>query len=224
MALGHLRADSTLEVIAFSAERKYITKSGYSGLPVVPFEDLERHYSPSDCSLLVAVSFVGLNRTRTRLYREGKEKGFSFASYISSRSAVFKNAKIGENCVVHEGAILEIDSQVGNNVHIAGGAMISHESRVADNSYIGPRAVVAGESEIGENSILGVNCTVIDSVKIARDCVIGAGAVVLKDTEPGRIYVGNPAKPLAKTSYEKFGLNHHYVSGAPRIINRFVEL
>ena len=220
MALGHLREDSWYDVVAFSAERRYIVEKRLLGLPVVSFENLETHYDPSQCRVLVALSSVSLNRTRTRLYNQAKSKGFRLASYVSSKASVFENAEIGENCVVHEGAVLEIDSKVGNNVHVAGGAMVSHESTVANNSYLGPRAVVAGQSEIGENCMLGANCTVIDSVNVARDCVIGAGAVVLKDTEPGRIYVGNPAKPLSKTSYEKFGLEDpNYLLSTPHIIS-----
>jgi acetyltransferase-like isoleucine patch superfamily enzyme len=33
-------------------------------------------------------------------------------------------------------------------------------------------------------------------VKVAADCVIGSGALVVKDTEPGKVYVGAPAKAL----------------------------
>jgi acetyltransferase-like isoleucine patch superfamily enzyme len=33
-------------------------------------------------------------------------------------------------------------------------------------------------------------------VKVAADNVIGAGALVTRDTEPGRVYVGSPARAL----------------------------
>ena len=224
LALHHLRADSAFDVVAFSAQRDFIRERNILGRPVVSYEELEEYHDPSKFKALVALSYVRLNRTRTRLYHETKSKGFDLVSYISSRASVF-NAEVGENCVVHEGAVVENDVSVGNNVHIAGGAIVSHESRGAENCFIGPRAVIAGDVSFGENCFLGANCTIIDCVNIARDCVIGAGAVVLKDTEPGRIYVGNPAKPLAKTSYEKFGVEDPLcVFGTARITNPIVEL
>jgi acetyltransferase-like isoleucine patch superfamily enzyme len=39
---------------------------------------------------------------------------------------------------------------------------------------------------------------------VAKDTVIGAGAVVVSDTESGKIYVGNPAKPLPEKGVESF--------------------
>ena len=72
------------------------------------------------------------------------------------------------------------------------------------SSKTSSHVVVSGFCEVGENCFLGVNSCVADRVKIARDCIIGAGAVVIKDTEEGKVYVGNPARPLTKSSFETF--------------------
>jgi acetyltransferase-like isoleucine patch superfamily enzyme len=68
-------------------------------------------------------------------------------------------------------------------------------------------AVVAGYCVIGENCFIGINSSITDTKKVARDCVIGAGAVVIRDTEEGKVYVGNPAKPTKRSSYATFGVD-----------------
>jgi acetyltransferase-like isoleucine patch superfamily enzyme len=70
--------------------------------------------------------------------------------------------------------------------------------------YVSSHCVISGFCEIGENSFLGVNSTYNDNIKIAKDNIIGSGAVVIKDTEPGVVMMGSPAKPGSKTSYEAF--------------------
>ena len=84
---------------------------------------------------------------------------------------------------------------------------MGHRSKIRDNCYISSHVVISGFCEIGESCFLGVNCCIADRVKIARDCIIGAGAVVINDTDPGKVYVGNPARPLEKTSFVAFNVD-----------------
>jgi len=67
---------------------------------------------------------------------------------------------------------------------------------VQDNVFVSSHAVVSGYCDIGAGSFVGVNSTFNDHVKVARDNVIGAGALVTRDTEPGRVYVGSPARAV----------------------------
>jgi acetyltransferase-like isoleucine patch superfamily enzyme len=66
--------------------------------------------------------------------------------------------------------------------------------------FIASHAVISGYCEIGDSSFVGVNSTFNDHVKVASDNVIGAGALVTRDTEPGRVYVGSPARAVAGRS------------------------
>jgi carbonic anhydrase/acetyltransferase-like protein (isoleucine patch superfamily) len=75
---------------------------------------------------------------------------------------------------------------------------------VGDNCFIASHVAISGFCNIGENCFLGVNSCVSDKIIIAKDTIVGAGAVVVKNTESGKIYVGNPAKPLSNKSVEPF--------------------
>lgn len=204
LAYEYFTHDSPQEVVAFAVEREYAKKEELFGLPVVHFEDAERLYPPADHAAFVAISYTQLNRVRARLYRETKRKGYRLATYVSSRAFVWRNAEVGENCLIMENNVVQYAVRIGANVVLWSGNHIGHQTVIRDHVFISSHVVVSGYCEVGENCFLGVNSSIANNVRIAPDCVIGMGAVVNRDTEEGKVYVGNPAKPLDKDSYTAF--------------------
>jgi len=204
IAYEYFTHDSPLEVIAFSVEHDYLKKEELCGLPVVEFEKLEEVYSPSEFSVYVANSSTQLNRVRTRLYLEAKRKGYRAATYVSSKAFVWRNVEIGENSFIFENNVLQYHVKIGNNVTLWSGNHVGHRTVISDNCFVSSHCVISGFCEIGESCFLGVNSSFGDRIKVARDCVIGAGAVVIRDTEERKVYVGNPAKALEKSSFDTF--------------------
>jgi sugar O-acyltransferase (sialic acid O-acetyltransferase NeuD family) len=205
IAYEYFTHDSNFEVVAFSIEKQYIKKETLFGLPVIPFEDIENLYKPENYKVFVAVSSSKLNRVRTKLYEQAKAKGYSLASYVSSKAFVWRNAEIGENCFILENNVIQYNAKIGNNVTLWSGNHVGHRTVIRDNCFICSQVTIAGFCEIGENCFLGINACLADGLKVAKDCVVGAGAVVLEDTFEGLVYVGNPAKPLPnKTSFQTF--------------------
>jgi sugar O-acyltransferase (sialic acid O-acetyltransferase NeuD family) len=195
LAYEYFTHDSPLEVAGFSVEQKYLDRKELFGLPVAPFEEVEKTFPPAGYQVFVAVSFVQLNRPRTRLYLEAKRKGYTAASYVSSRAFVWRNVEIGENCFILEHNVLQYHVKIGNNVVLWSGNHIGHRTVIRDHCFISSHVVVSGYCEVGESCFMGVNSTVGDKVKIERDCIIGAGALILKNTEPGKVYRGNASVP-----------------------------
>jgi sugar O-acyltransferase (sialic acid O-acetyltransferase NeuD family) len=207
IAYEYFTYDSPHNVVAFSVETNYLNEDRLFELPVVPFEELENLYTPSKYKVFVAISYTQLNRIRTRLFKEAKQKGFSLVSYVSSKAFVWRNVEIGENCFIFEHNVLQHRVKIGNNVILWSGNHIGHQSIIKDNCYISSHVVISGFCEVGENSFLGVNSCVSDNLKIAQDCVIGAGAVLTKNAKAGKVYFGNPARPLEKrTSFAALGV------------------
>jgi len=204
VAYEYFTHDSPYEVVAFSAERSYIKNSSLFGLPVIPLEDLDTLYSPSAHAAFVAVVYSQLNRLRTRLCREVKQKGFSLVSYVSSHAFVWRNAEIGENCFIFEDNTIQPFARIGNNVILWSGNHLGHHSVVKDNCFISSHVVISGFCTVGENAYLGVNCTIAHNVKIAKDCFIDAGTVILKDTEEGKVYRGNQGEAAKVGSLRLF--------------------
>lgn len=206
LAHQYFTHDSNYRVVAFSVEKKFRKRRKLSGLPVVAFETLQDQFDPSTHAAFVAVSYTHLNRVRARLFAEARRKGFSLASYVSSKAFVWRTAAVGENCFIFEGNVVQHGVRVEDDVILWSGNHIGHQSHIGPHAYISSHCVVSGFCDVGARSFLGVNCTLSDRVKVGADCIIGAGAVVLKDTEPGKVYVGNPARPLEKSSLDSFGV------------------
>ncbi|RKY15895.1 MAG: sugar O-acyltransferase [Planctomycetota bacterium] len=206
IAYEYFTYDSPFEVKGFSAEAAYIREREMFGLPVVALEELERHFPPDRFGVFVAVGFIKLNRTRTRLLNTARQKGYRAVSYVSSHAFVWHNVEIGDNCFVFENNVVQYRVRLSDNAILWSGNHIGHRSVIEPNCFVSSHVVISGFCRVGKNCFFGVNSCVADEVQIAEDCVIGMGAVVRENTEPGKVYVGNPARALQKSSYEVFGV------------------
>jgi sugar O-acyltransferase (sialic acid O-acetyltransferase NeuD family) len=204
IAYEYFSQDTNYEVAGFSAEKAFMKNQTLYGLPVVPLENLEKAFDPDDFRVFVAVSFTELNRVSARLLKTVKLKGFKPCSYISPKAFLGKNVQIGENCFIFENVTIQRATKICDNVTIWTGSSIAHQSVVGANCFVASQVAISGFCSIGENCFLGVNSCVVDRINVAKDTVIGAGAVVVSDTESGKIYVGNPAKPLPEKGVESF--------------------
>jgi sugar O-acyltransferase (sialic acid O-acetyltransferase NeuD family) len=206
LACEYLTHDSPHEVVAFSVERAFAKRRELFGLPVVDFEELERHLDPREHSAFVAISATRLNRLRTRLYHETKAKGYACVTYVSSRAFVWRNVEIGDNCLVMEHNVLQYAVRLGNNVVLWSGNHVGHRSVIGDNCFLSSHVVISGYCEVGESCFFGVNSCVANNLKVARDCFIGMGAVVDRHTVERGVYRGNPARPSRADSFRAFGV------------------
>ncbi len=196
LAFDYFTRDTNYQVVGFSAERQFMRHHSLFQLPVVPFEEIESYFDPRTHRAFAAVSFTQLNRLRSRLYCAGKAKGYSFCSYISQRAYVGTETEIGENCFVLDNVVVQHGARIGNNVTLWIGSVVGHRTIVRDNCFVASHVAISGFCDVGENSFLGVNSCLVGNTKVARDCIIGAGAVIVNDTGEGRVYIGNPGKPI----------------------------
>jgi len=206
VAYEYFTCDSPYEVVAFSVESDFLKRDRLFDLPVVPFETVEETHRPSDHRMFVALGFAQMNRVRARLYERAREKGFSLASYVSSRAFVWRNALIGENCFILENNVIQPFVSIGNNVTLWSGNHIGHHSTIRDHCFVASHVVVSGFVEVGEYCFLGVNATIANNVTIGKNCLIGAGAAILKDTDEAKIYATRMTPPKEISVWERFGI------------------
>ncbi len=206
IAYEYFTYDSDYEVVGFVVEKAYIKETTLFGKPVTPLEDIMKDYPPEKFILYTAVTYTQFNRVRKRLYEHCKKLGYSFATYISSKAFVWRNAEIGENSFIFENNTIQYHSKIGNNCVLWSGNHIGHRSVIQDNCWLTSQAVISGFCNVGRNCFIGVNATLGDNVKIPDDTWVGAAACLVKSPseEKGKIYVGVPAKPLPASAYEKF--------------------
>jgi sugar O-acyltransferase (sialic acid O-acetyltransferase NeuD family) len=204
IAYEYFTRDSPFKVEGFSVEEAYLKNKTQHGLPVVPLEQIEKYFDPEKHRVFVAVSYTGLNRLRTRLLNQVKSKGYLPCSYISPKTFISENATIGQNCFIFENVVIQREAQIGDNTIIWCSSTVGHRSSIGPNCFLASQVAVSGFVDVGANCFFGVNSCVVGGVKIGGDCVVGAGAVIIGDVEAGKVYVGNPAKPLPSKSVTCF--------------------
>jgi len=187
-------SDSEHEVVAFTLDEEYIERDTFCGLPVVPFADVQSAYPPEEYALFIALSYSRLNEMRKEKFLAGKEKGYTLASYISSRASVLNDGRVGDNCFILEDNTIQPFVTIGDNVTLWSGNHIGHHSTIHDHTFIASHVVVSGGVVIGESCFLGVNATLRDHITVGEKCVIGAGALLLGDAEPKSIYRGTKSE------------------------------
>jgi sugar O-acyltransferase (sialic acid O-acetyltransferase NeuD family) len=197
LAHYYFTRDANATVAAFTVDATYVKEVQFKGLPVVPFEEVERHFPAGDHEGFVAVSYAKLNDVRRQKYEAMKAKSYRMCNYISSRATVLNDGAIGENCFILEDNTIQPFVQIGNNVTIWSGNHIGHHSVIRDHVFIASHVVISGGVDIGESSFIGVNATLRDHLKIGSKCVIGAGALLLSDADTEGVYIG-PATERAK--------------------------
>jgi hypothetical protein len=80
---AYLTHDSPHEVVAFTVDASDIRDPLLFGLPVVPYEDIERSHPPGDYAMHIAISYTKWNRLRAEKYDAAKRKGYELLSYIA---------------------------------------------------------------------------------------------------------------------------------------------
>ena len=208
IACQYFENEGKYNIVGFVVEKEYKNKDYFMGRKVYDLSIIESVFPPNNTNCFVAIVYQKLNRARTRIYKMMKEKGYSFASYVSPYAFVGENVTIGENTFVFENNTLQYNVKVGNNVVIWSGNHIGHSSVIKDNCYVSSHVCISGYSTIEEYCFLGVNSSVADNVVIPKDTILAMGAVLHKSFDKeGCILAGVPAKPLSVSVYERFNID-----------------
>jgi sugar O-acyltransferase (sialic acid O-acetyltransferase NeuD family) len=199
LALYYLQNDSDHEVVAFTVNQEYIKEPTFKGFPLVPFEEVENLYPPSEYSFFAPLTERQMNQVRARVYQEAKDKGYSFISYISSKATVLTD-DIGENCFILEDNTIQPFVKIGNDCVLWSGNHIGHHGTIGDHVFFTSHVVLSGRCVVGDYCFIGVNATIRDGAQLGEGTLIAMGANITKQkTEPWSIWKGNPAE-MAKIS------------------------
>lgn len=182
LAHYYLTHDSDFNVVAFTVHQAYMPEETFfCGLPVVPFEELESYYPPSSVAFFAPMAPTKMNQLRENVYAEGKQRGYTFISYISSRCTNFATT-IGENCFVLEDNTIQPFVRIGDNVILWSGNHIGHHSTIGNHVMFTSHVVLSGHCQVGDNSLFGVNATIRDGLTIGQGTFVAMGTSVIKST------------------------------------------
>lgn len=196
----YFSTDSGRKIAGFTVDRTHLKEAHFCGLPVVPFEEVEKHFPPQQYDICVAIGyskgnkFIDTLKVRKEKYFQAINKGYQFASYISSKAQIMHRDRIGQNTVILEGSWIMPYTTVGNNC-ILYWCGIGHHVHIADHVFMAGNVVIGGQTEVGEGALFGIGVTVANALKIGKQSVLGVGAVITHDVVDDAVYtVSNPAR------------------------------
>jgi acetyltransferase-like isoleucine patch superfamily enzyme len=147
---------------------------------------------------------------------------------IGARSKVWQfatvraGARVGEDCVIAQGAFVDTDVVVGNRCKLENYASLHRGSRLAEEVFVGPGTTLTNDHwprsttetgglkteadwrcegvRIEKRASLGAGVIVLPGVTIGSNSMVGAGAVVVRDVASSSLVVGNPARHVRTLS------------------------
>ena len=79
--------------------------------------------------MFVAIGFSGVNRIRRAIYEECKGHGYDLITYVNSKATLWDELRLGDNCFVFEGNVIQPNVHIGSNVMLWSGNHIGHDSQ-----------------------------------------------------------------------------------------------
>lgn len=208
LAHFYLKHDSSHRVVAFTVDREYLETDVFEGLPVLPFEEIEKFYPPQDFKMFLPISFKRMSHLRRERYEQAKLKGYSCISYVSSKATTWPDLTIGDNCFIFGDNTIQPYVKIGNNCILWSGNHIGHHSEIKDHVFVTSHVVISGACVIGEHSFFGVNSTIRDETIIGEETLVGMGAVITKDTEPYSIWLAAKSAQRVTRSDQIDSISH----------------
>jgi sugar O-acyltransferase (sialic acid O-acetyltransferase NeuD family) len=200
----YLENDGGYRIAGFTASSSAIGEPKFRGLPLVPFEEVERTFDPGLYEMFVAVGYAKLNRVRAQFCAEAKTKGYRLVSYICSRATHWGDTKIGENVFIFEDNTIQPFVEIGENTILWSGNHVGHHSSIGPHCFVTSHVVISGYCRVGSHCFIGVNATITDDTTIGDRNMIGPGTLVQKNTGPDEVYVAERTKKFAKDSSHFF--------------------
>jgi sugar O-acyltransferase (sialic acid O-acetyltransferase NeuD family) len=194
--------DAGRNVRGFTVDGAFRKEDDFQGRPLVDFETVEDRFPPDEFDAFVALSYREVNRLRAAKYEAMKGKGYTLASYVSSRCSWLSDLPPGDNCFILEDNTVQPFVAIGSDVTLWSGNHIGHDSRIEDHCFVSSHVVVSGHVRIGPYCFLGVNSTLRNGITLAPSTLVGAGAVIMKDTVERGVYMAPRAELFKKKSDE----------------------
>jgi len=149
-----------------------------------------------DKSLLGENVHLGVKFRRILARRIFARCGRNFKAFHFVKLSFGYGLEVGDDVVVHRHVLL--DDRGG--IRIGNGASISDFVNVYSHGHHihDAREVNTPRTVIGDGVRIAYHATVLAGVTLAPDSMVGAGALVTRDTEPGTVHVGVPARPATR--------------------------
>jgi sugar O-acyltransferase (sialic acid O-acetyltransferase NeuD family) len=132
------------------------------------------------------------------------ENGATPIDVFAESSIKLKGSTIGPGAIFCHFSHITSDVKVGRQFHCNYYSYVAHDVIIGDYVTFAPGVKCNGGVQIEDHAYIGSGAVIKDAtnspVVIGKGAVVGMGAVVTKSVPPGVTVIGNPAKPLNKST------------------------
>lgn len=191
-----LQNDQRYKLAALTVDDKYINECKKGLFPIVGVSYVSKSFPPSEFSVIMAMGYSNLNRSRETMFNKLKHLGYTIESYIHPDASINTDHPVGEGCLILPNAVIEPEAQIGVNSIIWSNAVIAHHGEVSKNCWVAAGTVVSGASKVNKNSVIGINASIVNGITVAEYNFIGAGSLISKNTKPNTVWLARSAEPF----------------------------
>lgn len=195
-----MHLEQIFDIEAYTVTSDLIAGTEFNGRPLVPFEEVEKSFSPNQYQFIVAVGYIEFNKLRASIAEQAQQKGFALAQYLGSPLLKHPTLKFGTNTVVLDQSSIHANTTIGNNVFVTSCVQIGHDCKIGNNVWINAGVTLGGGVVIGDNSFIGMNATIAHDVTIGSKCFIGASTLVTSSIENERVVIAPAGQELSMNS------------------------
>lgn len=172
--------------------------NGYRAMNYEAFKQLEY----VEKSVLIAIAS---GQIRERICNKLTDDGIKLWSVISKNAMVMDSVSVKDGGAISPFVTLGSNVTIGKSFHANLYSYVEHDCIIGDYVTFAPGVKCNGNVHIGRHTYVGAGAMIKQGtpdkpIKIGKNVVIGMGSVVLNDIPDGMTVVGNPAKPLIKST------------------------
>jgi sugar O-acyltransferase (sialic acid O-acetyltransferase NeuD family) len=202
----YLAQDDRYQIVGLTVDDEFLQRGGIQGLKSIALSRLRESYGPQDCTVIMAMGYNDINRSRESMFHRLKEMGYSFETYVHPDAKIYTQHPLGEGCIILPSAVLEPHVRLGANSMVWANVTLAHHSSVAENCWVASGAVISGQAQVERNAFIGVNATIVNKVVVGEYCIVGAGALITRNTKASSVHLARSGEEhrFSSQDYVKF--------------------
>lgn len=200
--IGYLRQDIRYQIVGLTIDDEFAHQSESPEFESIPLSQLVKKFDSHDHSIIMAMGYNDINRSRESMFYRLKEAGYQIETYVHPDARVYTQYELGEGAIILPSTVIEPHVRVGANSIIWANVTVGHHSIIEEHCWIASDAVIAGQAVVKRNAFIGVNATITNETVVNEYCIVGAGALITKNIKASSVHLARSGEELRYTSQE----------------------
>ncbi len=168
------------EILGFIT-KEAIAEQSFLGYKILGDDETIKNYPPTEVVLANGVGALPYQNLRWELSADMRSKGYVFETVIHPSAIVADDVKLAEGVQLLANTVIQPGTRIGRDCIINTGTILDHDCSVEQNCHIAPAVVCSGGVHVGEGTHLGTGTIIIENIDIGKKSVVAAGSVVYRN-------------------------------------------